>query len=276
LENIRVKRLETMEELYEMQELEKAVWQGTPVPVHHTFTVMKNGGILLGAYEGKRMVGFLYSFPGISKEWGNYLCSHMMGFLPEYRRKGIGERLKRMQRELAEEAGFSRITWTFDPLESVNAYLNLHKLGAIAARYDVNYYGIMNDGINRGLPTDRFHAVWDLKETSGRKPADFDEKKVLLDATDCGKPISTGSKERIWEGDGPWFVAVPANIQQLKQDDFSLVLEWRRHTRAVFVQLFQAGFVASDFIRDPSGTMGYYVLTKAGEGENGGIADQKN
>ena len=52
------------------------------------------------------------------------------------------------------------MTWTYDPLESRNAYLNVHKLGAACRSYIRDYYGPMADGLNVGLPSDRLRVEW--------------------------------------------------------------------------------------------------------------------
>ncbi len=56
--------------------------------------------------------------------------------------------------------GIDLITWTFDPLETRNATLNFHKLGAVCNTYFPNLYGDMRDGLNAGLPSDRFQVDW--------------------------------------------------------------------------------------------------------------------
>jgi len=52
--------------------------------------------------------------------------------------------------------------WTFDPLEIKNAYLNIHKLGVIACRYEEDFYGVSSSRLQGGLPTDRLVAEWRL------------------------------------------------------------------------------------------------------------------
>jgi predicted GNAT superfamily acetyltransferase len=37
--------------------------------------------------------------------------------------------------------GFDLMEWTFDPLEIKNAHLNIARLGAIARRYQPDFYG---------------------------------------------------------------------------------------------------------------------------------------
>jgi predicted GNAT superfamily acetyltransferase len=116
--------------------------------------------LLLAENEQKEPIGFLFSFPALYQgEW--VLWSHETAVLGEYLHKGIGAELKRVQRQMAKDVGYSKIAWTFDPLVSRNAYFNLVKLGATIAEYQQNVYGVdKSDLINRGIETDRFIAVW--------------------------------------------------------------------------------------------------------------------
>jgi predicted GNAT superfamily acetyltransferase len=83
-----------------------------------------------------------------------------MGVLPELRRSGVGEAMKRFQRGYVRDQRIELITWTFDPLEGVNATLNIAKLRTIARTYQPNLYGTMLDNLNKGIPTDRFEVEW--------------------------------------------------------------------------------------------------------------------
>ena len=260
--SIEIKALRTMDELKQMQQVEKAVWQMDPIPLHHTFTTMQNGGILLGAFDGDKMIGFLYSFPGIS-DGKAHLCSHMLGILPGYQKDGIGAEMKRIQAELASQAGFSMITWTFDPLESRNAYLNLHKLGATGAVYHENYYGTMNDQLNQGLPTDRIQIKWDLPTSRQVQTHHLEKASVLLDADAQGAPVeSTGLEQVDFANSEVFFAAVPKDFQTVKQNQFELAKQWRMRTRDVFGRLFKEGFAARDLLSDEADSVSYYVFTK--------------
>ena len=70
------------------------------------------------------MAGFCLAVPAL-KGSAVYLHSHMLGVLPEFRRQGLGQRLKLEQRREALARGIGLIEWTFDPLELNNAHLNL-------------------------------------------------------------------------------------------------------------------------------------------------------
>ncbi|MFC4558982.1 GNAT family N-acetyltransferase [Virgibacillus kekensis] len=255
---ITIRQLETIEELTRMQQVEQTVWQMSPIPVHQTFTALQHGGVILGAFDGPKMVGFLYSFAGFGKN-ATYLCSHMLGILPDYRKSGLGTHMKLKQADVARELGYSMITWTFDPLESQNAYLNLHKLGAVGAAYKENYYGSMDDQLNQGLPTDRFQVEWDVHAKQLEPSSTFDQDKVLLDTNEAGKPCLHLS--RFHSHTNNWFVAIPWGFQEIKKHDIELTREWRSKTGEAFRLLFAKGFTAVDLVNDPTRKTSYYKFS---------------
>src|SRR5207245_6509884 len=73
---------------------------------------------------------------------------------------GVASQLKLAQRQAALDRGLQLIEWTFDPLESKNAYLNITKLGTIVRRYYPNHYGETTGALQRGLDSDRVIAEW--------------------------------------------------------------------------------------------------------------------
>ena len=98
------------------------------------------GGLVLGAFDGGRMVGFLSAIPGL-REREPYWHSHILAVSTASRDSGIGTQLKFAQKEHALQRGIRLIEWTFDPLMSRNAYLNIEKLGVIVRRYYPSFYG---------------------------------------------------------------------------------------------------------------------------------------
>ncbi|WP_164669878.1 GNAT family N-acetyltransferase [Virgibacillus doumboii] len=257
--NVEIRQLTTMEELREMQQVEEAVWQMPPNAVHQTYTALKNGGVILGAFDNDKMIGFLYSFAGFDGK-KSYLCSHMLGILPDYRKGGLGKRMKLKQAETASKIGYSLITWTFDPLESLNAYLNLHKLGAIGASYKKNHYGSMNDGLNQGLPTDRIQIEWYIDEQKTPQNIPLDNSKLLLDVNESGIPFT--KMDTFNPANDNWFVAIPSSFQTIKKQDFDLAKKWKQQSSEVFEILFKNGYTATDLLRDDSKQISYYYFCK--------------
>ncbi|SES92693.1 Predicted acetyltransferase, GNAT superfamily [Oceanobacillus limi] len=258
---IQIRRLTTIEELYQMAEVEEAVWVAPPTPIHQTYTASYNGGLMLGAFDGDKMIGFQYSFAGFDGK-KPYLCSHMLGILPAYRGRGLGVKMKQKQAEVAREMGYEMMTWTFDPLESLNAYLNLHKLGGVGAAYKVNHYGMMDDGLNTGLPTDRIQIEWWFNEENLSYDADaLAEENLLLEVNSKGEPVKTKHfTDKLDHEKDFWFVAVPSSFQQLKKRNQELAIVWRYETREVFQALFHHGYKATDLVRHEGAS--YYYFTK--------------
>ncbi|NJN80214.1 MAG: GNAT family N-acetyltransferase [Anaerolineales bacterium] len=163
---INIRLLETPEDLRLVEELQREVWPGSEtdvVPMHMLITAVHNGGLVFGAFEEEKIIGFIFGFPGLEELPDGARakhCSHMMGIHPNYRDHNIGFALKRAQWQMVRHQGLDHITWTYDPLLSRNAYLNIAKLGAVCTTYRQSEYGEMRDGLNAGLPSDRFQVDW--------------------------------------------------------------------------------------------------------------------
>ncbi|HZY40386.1 MAG TPA: hypothetical protein VFF59_00140, partial [Anaerolineae bacterium] len=167
-----IRPLRTLDDFRAAEDVQRAAWHGDEldiVPLHMLLTVAKNGGVLLGAFAPDQLVGFIFGFIGTGEHrFGPEApaavkikhCSHQMGVLPEWQSKGVGYALKVAQREAVRNQGLRLITWTYDPLESKNAHLNIMKLGAVCHTYYRDLYGELRDDLNRGFPTDRFQVDW--------------------------------------------------------------------------------------------------------------------
>lgn len=241
-----IKELTTLEEMEQVQRLEREVWDIDPIPTHQTLTAIKNGGMMIGAYESEKLVGFSYGFAGL-KNGKVYVCSHMLGIDEAYRSQRIGEQLKQAQRNMAIEKGYDSMHWTYDPLETRNGYLNLTKLNGICDTYIENCYGEMQDGFNKGLPSDRFEVHWHLK-------SDYVEKQVepiienpqplgeiIFDDTGL-QTIKIASLENLTADS--YSLPVPWDFQSLKETSQELAMHWRLETRKVFQSVFAAGYTA--------------------------------
>jgi len=95
-----------------------------------------------------------------------------VGVHPDYQSAGIGRKLKLAQREDALARSVAVIQWTFDPLQSRNAYFNLVRLGGIARTYLPNLYGITSSPLHGALPTDRLLIEWQLESERVRRILD--------------------------------------------------------------------------------------------------------
>jgi predicted GNAT superfamily acetyltransferase/predicted GIY-YIG superfamily endonuclease len=247
--------LDNITDLEQVCDLEIAVWGVDPrdaVPAAAMHAMALNGGIVIGAYDAKRIVGIALAFPARrGKKW--MLWSHMAGVHPDYRGQGIGFGLKQTQRTWALEHGYDRISWTFDPLQRGNANFNLHLLGATANCYHVDFYGEMTDAINVGLPSDRLEVVWNLRDSrvkalakgSDLPPMRSSENPFLLMRDSHNRPSSTNVQ---LSGQPFLLVEIPPSLSSLKHADPGLALEWRLALRQVLQSVFVNGYALMDFV----------------------------
>ena len=280
LPNIRL--LDTPEDLRLVEELQRAVWPGSEtdiVPMHMMITVVHNGGLALGAFEEERIIGFVYGFPGLEETPdGPRLkhCSHQMGIHPDYRDSGIGFTLKRAQWQMVRHQGLDHITWTYDPLLSRNARLNISKLGAVCTTYRRSEYGEMRDGLNAGLPSDRFQVDWWINSRRVEKRLSKNPRPTLTMGHVARSglrlfypaPFSDAGLIRPPEQVPPFeerilLAEIPHDFMALKARDFALARDWRFFVRELFETAFAKGYIVTDFVFDKTeGTLrGLYVLT---------------
>jgi len=274
--------IDTPEEMRLVEDLQRAVWPDSEtdiVPLHMLITAVHNGGFVLGAFAEEKMIGFTFGFPGLEETPDGPRpkhCSHMMGVHPDHRDCGAGFALKRAQWQMVRRQGLDHITWTYDPLLSRNAYLNIAKLGAVSTTYRRSEYGEMRDGLNAGLPSDRFQVDWWINtrrvETRlGKHP----RPTLKLDhVTRSGLrpfysfPSLTDGLPRPPEHVPPFedlllFAETPVDFFALKLKDFSLARDWRFFTRELFETAFAKNYIITDFIFDKNegDPRGLYVLT---------------
>lgn len=277
--SLTIRPINDMNELSKVCELEKVIWRSDdPVPVAHAITSVQNGGMVIGAYIEDQLIGFQYSFAGFNGK-KTYLCSYLLGIHPNHRIGGIGEKLKLAQREEAIKKGYDLIEWTYDPLETVNANLNIKKLGGTCSHYIENCYGDMEDGLNAGIPSDRFLVKWWIKDdhvvrklsSQGEHSRRFSEKPsvIKVNINENGLPTPDEVVFNFGDTADALLVPVPGEYQKIKEKDFDLALEWRIKTRTAFNHYFSAGWQVMDFIKSDTATKGdlstvhYYVMQKS-------------
>ena len=259
-----IRVMKTSKDMQRVQQLEKLVWDAEPIPIHQTMTAVKHGGLMLGAYKEDELVGFSYGFSGFSNGQ-TYLCSHMLGIHPDYRSTGIGKLLKEEQLKMAKEMGYELIIWTFDPLESRNAYLNSSKLYGICNKYIENCYGMMEDGLNKGLPTDRFQIDWWINSERVQEKwtptiTDYERPFEVQQSVGGNPMLQLKTFMPVAEGIE---VPVPHDFQQIKVVDPELALDWRMKTRTIFKQLFAAEYALVGVNRSEGNLHHYQFIKKS-------------
>jgi chorismate synthase len=284
---VTIRPVQTIDEYHACEALQRQAWPMDDdlevVPLHLLLSVHKNGGLLLGAFDGDDLVGFVFGHPGLTSEGALKHCSHMMGVSPEKQSAGIGYQLKLAQRQAVLEQGLDLMTWTYDPLLSRNAYLNLHKLAAVSRTYLPDCYGPLMDGLNVGLPTDRLEVEWWISSPHvQRRLADAEGERLPSPAVRANRTRRTAAgflepgALTLAAGPAVVLVEIPADYQAVKAAAPALALEWRQATRHLFEFYFAAGYGTVDFLseRIEGDRRSYYVL-RAGwkdliEQESGG------
>ena len=284
-----IKILEAPEDMPAVEALQRAIWPGSEtdvVPAHVFIASIHNGGLLLGAFAEEQLIGFVFGFPGLETTPDGPRakhCSHMMGILPGHRDAGVGFALKRAQWQMVRHQGLDHITWTYDPLLSRNAYLNITKLGAVCSTYRRSEYGDMRDGLNAGLPSDRFVVDWWINtrrverrlSKRARRPLklhNFAQADLQPLYTLQNSPFDPSLQSQGRAGNWPRppehvsplegrlaLAEIPSEINALKEADFALARDWRFFSRELFETAFAAGYLITDFIYDEGRS--FYVLS---------------
>lgn len=277
-----IRPIATIEEYHATARLQMEVW-GMPdmeevVPLNQLLAAHMNGGLVAGAFdEDGTLVGFVYGFVGLTGDGKVKHCSHMAGVLPNQRNSSIGYQLKLFQRRYVQKQGLNLITWTFDPLLSLNARLNIAKLGAISRTYYYNLYGAMNDSLNRGLTSDRLALEWWINSEHVRHYVESEpprEQPSLQSLLDSGAAFALRGE---WYARMPeplrvthaaqaetLIIEIPADFNAIKANAPGLAKAWRRETSHLFPALFAQGYAVYDFISEFTGELrrNFYILGK--------------
>lgn len=301
-----LKILEAPEEMAAVEHLQKLVWQSDDldvIPLHVLVTWAENGGLVIGAYEAEPgndpgdpftrvpqttpLIGFAAGFAGLSFTPDGARpkhCSHELAVHPEWRGRRLGFALKRAQWQMVRRQGLDLITWTYDPLLSQNAFLNIARLGAVCRIYRRNIYGDMRDGLNAGVASDRFQVDWWVNtqrvqhrlSKQARPPVDLDHilaaGAAVINPTQAAGPGdrlasfrqpgetrmsgTSGSPEAIV------LVEIPADFHAIRTTDSALARAWREHSRGIFEEMFHQGYWVTDFVHQPEPEpRSFYVLS---------------
>lgn len=272
--DIRIAALATTADLRACEDLQGAVWgfvEREIVPAVEMRSALHAGGLVAGAFVDGELVGFVYGIPAFAHEDGlaaRGLHSTMLAVAPKARGLGLGRRLKWFQRRWCLEHGLSWMTWTFDPLQSGNARLNVEHLGAVAHEYQVDFYGILGDALSGDFPTDRFVALWrlDSARVAGRAGDDPTAGSFRVDGdAPSGRVARRPGPEAVWalardaerdapgpptlglEADDVW-VAAPRDVGALRREARNDALAWAGALRAASLDLVDRGYEVRAFL----------------------------
>lgn len=267
-----IRDITELSEMHQLELMQKEVWGVDDLDVYPVLAFRPQvavGAVLVGAFYENEMVGFVFGFPGVVNG-ETILHSDMLGVKAEYRRFGLGYLLKLAQRERAVEAGYKRITWTFDPLQLRNANLNFARLGVTSTRYLVNFYGETSSFLH-SFGTDRLWVDWmiesqrvkDRVEQESIKNLSLDdiaERQAIVRVGDGDQPVSIPVEELAQRV----VIEIPKDINEIVKRADGSAQRWRESTRGAFTRVLDAGYTVEEFVvseRDAK-TVGCYLLVK--------------
>ncbi len=267
-----IRDIDRLEELRAVEALQKEVWGCTDldvVPLTMLIATREVGGVLIGAYDRSELVGFVYGFPGYEDGHVTH-HSHMLAIKPAYRNHDLGYKLKLAQREAVLAEGIERITWTFDPLQSLNAYFNFAKLGVVADTYKINFYGEATSSFLHQLGTDRLWVSWVLNSERVRNRLQSDEPQTPVAGDSVLTLVAVGSEQAPRRNISSKFlgqkhlsIEIPTDINDLQRRAPTLAVEWREATRWAFTEALKLGYFVDEFNRSTvrEQSIGRYLLS---------------
>jgi chorismate synthase len=272
---IEIRTLNSQEDYEQCVQLQRDTWGHDfteVVPPAMLKITEKMGGVVGGAFvTAGALVGFVYGISGVRKgrpaHW-----SHMLAVRPEFEGAGLGTRLKAYQRQLLLDRGIEVAYWTFDPLVSRNAYLNLRRLGARAIEYVPNMYG-ENTGssLHSGLGTDRLVVEWELCDANvddalaKRTPDVVPASSILRPVNARSKPGEVIPRQGELPKQQEVQIEVPSDIQRIKIESHELGMKWRIVTRRAFMWYMSRGYEIRAFYRDPNTGRCFYLVRRQDE-----------
>jgi predicted GNAT superfamily acetyltransferase len=260
-ESMEIRPLQTIEEYRACVRFQEETWgagfsERVPLAILKVSQIL--GGVTAGAFDDSgELVGFVFGMTGVmggdTVHW-----SDMLAVRPDLQDSGLGLRLKAYQRERMLQLGVRTMRWTFDPLESKNAHLNINKLGVTVDRYVVDMYGQTDSPLHQGIGTDRFVPVWDLDSERVKR-------RLLEGAPGPAEALETGAAEALGssvvEGlpmpgrvdlglrEERLLVAIPASVQEVKKTSIEAARAWREATRTVLSHYLAAGYEVRELYR---------------------------
>jgi predicted GNAT superfamily acetyltransferase len=270
--DVEIRPLTTIEEYRACVELQEETWgegfsEGVPPAILKVSQLL--GGICAGAYDANgHMVGFVFGMTG-PRDGELVHWSDMLAVRAQGRNTGLGTRLKAYQRERLLAGGIETMYWTFDPLQSRNAYVNFSKLGVIVREYELDMYGDTDSPLHRGVGTDRFVVRWLMSSgrvvarLTGEQPApsheSFSDAQRVLGGDEVEGVVHPGTPD-LGNSSDQLLVAIPADILEIMSRSMDVAVQWRNATRAVFTHYLSAGYEVRELLR--AGATSDYLLER--------------
>ena len=266
-----VRLLKNVDEARQCELVQTHVWGAPGVTREAMTAALKYGGAVIGTLLDGKVVGFIFAF--LAQYHGRLVhWSHMMAVEEKYRDQGWGFKMKLVHRHTALERGLKSICWTFDPLQSRNARLNISRLGARAEEYVPDCYGRFPSLLEKGLPSDRWVANWRLATARvearlGGETPPFDGALPRVNDTrlnPLGFPQNWAI--RLDLAHRRLLVETPAQTDAMRTHSLPLARRWRLEARRIFQHYLSLGYRVEDFFPPQSATERTLLLSSAASG----------
>lgn len=266
-----IRHLNTLDEYEAAVELQYATWGPNftgCVPASLLRVTQRIGGITAGAFAPSgELAGFVYGITGMQN--GRPLhWSDILAVQTACRGYGLGKRLKWFQRAELLNMGVETVQWTYDPIQALNANLNLNALGAHPVEYIENMYGDTRSDLHAGLGTDRFVAQWDLASdrVEGLARGDGPQFQAPPSAPIVNSTRSEDGVLPLENGELPnaetVLVEIPASVNDSKDQHPESALAWRRCSRRAFLHYLNQGYAVGGFGEFSKGRYAYWLEKK--------------
>lgn len=236
------------------------IWQ-----VPHLLHIQQSGGLLLGAFGSPPQTSD--SLDGILIDLISKVDAYpahravAWGVRQELRNRGIGTRLRVIERRILHKGGIDVVCWDVDPLNSSEIHIALNKLGGILTGYSQNRLGSVLDARAPGLATDRVHCEWWLN--APRVISVLDQGHVLPHQHIGLNEMTVSTKTTIlpsgargiieWEQQPTAkhvLAEIPGDLADLQACDHDAAIQWRLQSRDFMEQLFQLGYLGVGLIHE--------------------------
>lgn len=257
-----VRPIASLEEYRACVRLQAEVWgegfEAVPSNVLQVATYV--GGICLGAFRPTgELCGLVFGLSGVQDGKAMH-WSHLLAVRESVRNLGVGRLLKQRQREMLASRGIPEMRWSFDPMITKNAHLNLNRLGARVVRYVPNMYGITDSPLHHGLATDRLVVAWPTAPGAvGAVHVNTSPAPILSAEPQPGDDVlepGDRSPPAVW-------IEVPSDFQQLLAVSPRAAKAWHEAVRTHFLWALGNDYRVAGFHRDPITGRSFYVLEQS-------------
>lgn len=269
MSDVDIRLLKNVEEYRQCEVVQTHIWGAPGVTREVLIATQKYGGAVIGTLIKGKVVGFIYAF--LAQYHGRLIhWSHIMAVESKYRDQGFGFKMKLVHRRIALARRVKFICWTFDPLQSRNARLNISHLGALPDEYVPDCYGRFPSLIEKGLPSDRWVANWQISTARvaarlrGETPAFNPALPRINETRENTQGFPENRKIQLGLTDRRLLVEIPSQTDAMRSQAIRLASRWRLQARRIFQRYLSAGYRVDDFFPPQAETEGrsFYLLQR--------------